>query len=218
MRHSLLSSVSMAPFPSPSFSSSQLSLSKPKRSSSWNSNSAPPCSSSSSSLLDILILILVLFSGGYLVLSYFSYIRHSLFLLLGDSPVVYFIGFLLLFLIYVFFFDICRGKKCENPHCRGLKKAFQFDLKVQTEECLRSYSPEVREIDELPWKGGEGNPDYECLRVELRKVAPPNGRAALLFLAKCGCPVAKLEGWGVKRGRRNKKNPTIDGMINTDGL
>ncbi|KAK9288787.1 hypothetical protein L1049_017251 [Liquidambar formosana] len=81
----------------------------------------------------------------------------------------------------------------------------EFDLQLQTEECLRSgVSKEV--IDRLPWKGGtEGNPDYECLRSELRKMAPPNGRAVLLFRARCGCPVAKLEGWGPKRGRRHKK-------------
>ncbi|CAL5337748.1 unnamed protein product [Camellia sinensis] len=82
----------------------------------------------------------------------------------------------------------------------------EFDLQLQTEECLRSAAMAVREIDELPWKGGsEGNPDYECLRAELRKMAPPNGRAVLLFRAPCGCPIAKLEGWGAKRGRRHKK-------------
>lgn len=78
----------------------------------------------------------------------------------------------------------------------------EFDLQLQTDECVRSDDV----IDKLPWKGGsEGNPDYECLRAELRKMAPPNGRAVLLFRAKCGCPVAKLQGWGPKRGRKHKK-------------
>jgi len=37
-------------------------------------------------------------------------------------------------------------------------------------------------------------------------MAPPNGRAVLLFRNRCGCPVAKLEGWGApKSKRRNKK-------------
>jgi len=52
-----------------------------------------------------------------------------------------------------------------------------------------------------------GNPDYECLRAELRKMAPVNGRAVLIFRSKCGCPIAKLEGWGPKRSRRHKKSP-----------
>lgn len=81
----------------------------------------------------------------------------------------------------------------------------EFDLQLQMEECVKTASLS-REIDGLPWKGGsEENPDYECLRAELRKMAPPNGRAVLLFQAKCGCPVAKLEGWGARRGRRHKK-------------
>ncbi|KAL6970365.1 hypothetical protein U1Q18_030064 [Sarracenia purpurea var. burkii] len=105
-----------------------------------------------------------------------------------------------------------RSRKCENPKCKGLKKAMEFDLQLQTEECVRSAAAAVREIDELPWKGGsEGNPDYECLRAELRKMAPPNGRAVLLFRAKCGCPIAKLEGWGAKRGRRHKKALALHG-------
>ncbi|CAN6680642.1 unnamed protein product [Malus baccata var. baccata] len=43
----------------------------------------------------------------------------------------------------------------------------------------------------------EGNPDYECLRTELRWMAQTNGRAVLLFRARCRCSVAKLEGLGV---------------------
>lgn len=85
----------------------------------------------------------------------------------------------------------------------------EFDLQLQGEELLRSgdENKAVRDVNELPWKGGsEDNPDYECLRAELRKMAPSNGRAVLLFRDKCGCPVAKLEGWGPKRGRRHKKN------------
>ncbi|KAK4771672.1 hypothetical protein SAY87_032204 [Trapa incisa] len=36
-------------------------------------------------------------------------------------------------------------------------------------------------------------------------MAPPNGRAVLLFRAKCGCPIAKLEGWGPKKNSWHKK-------------
>ncbi|CAA7400013.1 unnamed protein product [Spirodela intermedia] len=104
------------------------------------------------------------------------------------------------------------SNRCGNPQCKGLKKALEFDVQLQTEESIKAAgsSPAVgvwREIDNLPWKGGDqGNsPEYECLRLELRKMAPPNGRAVLLFRARCGCPIAKLEAWGQKRGRRNKK-------------
>lgn len=85
-----------------------------------------------------------------------------------------------------------------------MKNAMEFDLKLLSEECL---SKEKEEIDKLPWKGKtEGDEDYECLRLQLRKMAPANGRVVLLFRDKCGCAVAKLEGWGSKRGRRYKKS------------
>ncbi|PWA66550.1 ribosomal protein L34e superfamily protein [Artemisia annua] len=151
---------------------------------------------------------------------------------------------------------IQNKRKCGKKGCKGLKKALEFDLQLQSEEMLRGGGKGVREVEELPWKGGsegnadyecftkksktkhsllippprfseemlrgggkgvreveelpwkggsEGNADYECLRSELRKMAPVNGRAVLLFRLKCGCAVAKLEGWGPKRGRRNKK-------------
>ncbi|XP_047339111.1 uncharacterized protein At5g19025-like [Impatiens glandulifera] len=243
--HHLFSSFSMAPSPFSSSSSASLSLSKPhthhnnsssisthhrrpSNPSNPSSNCSPSlCKHSPSATLDILILILVLFSGTFLVISYFSYIFQTLSLLLPpftivishsgdlfqDSPVLYLIGFISFFIFAFLSFEICcgiRSRKCENPRCKGLKKAMEFDLQLQTEECLRSAAKAVREIDGLPWKGGsETNSDYECLRAELRKMAPQNGRAVLLFRAKCGCPIAKLEGWGAKRGRRHKKSLTV---------
>ncbi|KAL1188560.1 hypothetical protein V5N11_036313 [Cardamine amara subsp. amara] len=124
-------------------------------------------------------------------------------------PTSFFFAFAVFFAASIAFLDLCcgtRSRKCRNPKCKGLKKAMEFDLQLQTEECVKSGS--VKEIDRLPWKGGsESNSDYECLRAELRKMAPPNGRAVLIFRSKCGCPIAKLEGWGPKRARRHKKSP-----------
>ncbi|KAK9933495.1 hypothetical protein M0R45_020692 [Rubus argutus] len=197
--------------------SSSSTSSKPKSSNPNHSNGNPNCTllckHSPSATLDLLILILVLFSGTFLITSYFSYIFNSLSLLLSHSaphlqfvPVPYVIGFFIFFVAALVFVEFCcgaRSRKCERPGCKGLKKAMEFDLQLQTEECVKTAS---KEIDKLPWKGGsETNPDYECLRSELRKMAPPNGRAVLLFRSRCGCPVAKLEGWGPKRGRRHKK-------------
>ncbi|XP_071742042.1 uncharacterized protein At5g19025 [Rutidosis leptorrhynchoides] len=183
---------------------------------------------SPSATLDILILILVLFSGAFLISSYFSYIFHSLSLILPQlslstfidiSSALYLIGFFVFIVISVISFEICcgvRSRKCGKKGCKGLKKAMEFDLQLQTEDVLRSNNSSCcrvnKEIDNLPWKGGsETNPDYECLRTELRKMAPVNGRAVLLFRLKCGCPVAKLEGWGPKRSKRNKKSLSLNG-------
>ncbi|XP_068660008.1 uncharacterized protein At5g19025-like [Aristolochia californica] len=197
----------------PSSSSSSSPSFKPKRPSSYsnpNPNSLLLCKHSPSATIDLLIFVLVLFSSLFLIASSVSYLFHSLCLLLPPSlsisPLPLSISFLTFFAAS--FFILHRGgfrsRKCGNPKCKGLKKAMEFDIQLQTEECLRSSA--ATEIDVLPWKGGaEGNPDYECLRSELRRMAPPNGRAVLLFRSRCGCPVAKLEAWGPKRGRRHKK-------------
>lgn len=172
-----------------------------------SSHSHHICSKHSpSATLDLLILLLVLFSCTFLLTSSLSSLSHSLYLLLSLHP-SYLLGFLIFFTLSLLAFEICcttfRSRKCHNPACKGLKKAMEFDILLQTDDCLRSGSPE---IDQLPWKGGaEGNPDYDCFRSQLKKMAPPNGRAVLLFRASCGCPVAKLEAWGAKRGRRHKK-------------
>lgn len=92
-----------------------------------------------------------------------------------------------------------------------MKNALEFDIKLESEEECGSgiLKGKGKDFDFLPWKGGsECNPDYECLRSELRKMAPLSGRAVLLFRAKCGCPIAKLEAWGAKRSRRHKKTLT----------
>nr|DAD19414.1 TPA_asm: hypothetical protein HUJ06_020877 [Nelumbo nucifera] len=192
------------------------SPSQKSRRSSSNPNSLL-CKHSPSATLDILILILVLFSCAFLVISCLSYIFQSLSQILPplfishsasfrESPLAYFLGFLFFFIVSVVVIEICcgnRSRKCDNPGCKGLKKAREYDLQLQTEDCLKTSS---KDFANLPWKGGsESNPDYEFLRSELRKMAPPNGRAVLLFRAQCGCPVAKLEAWGPKRGRRHKK-------------
>ncbi|XP_058082845.1 uncharacterized protein At5g19025-like [Magnolia sinica] len=213
--------------------------SKPKKPSS-NPNPNPNHSSSSSSsshlllckhhhhspsatTLDLLILLLVLFSSLFLISSLLSHLFHSLSLLLSPPPLLP-LPLLLSFLLFsaisiaaVEFF--CpTSRRCSNPRCKGLKKSLEFDIQLQTEESLRS--PSSREIDLLPWKGGsDSNPDYDCLRSELRRMAPPNGRAVLLFRSRCGCAIAKLEAWGPKRSRRHKKGVgtlAIDGGDRSD--
>ncbi|KAF4378838.1 hypothetical protein G4B88_008308 [Cannabis sativa] len=217
MRHMVFTTTTATTMPASSSatsSSSSSPSSKAPKSSNPNPNSLL-CKHSPSATLDLLILILVLFSGTFLVTSYFSYIFNSLSLLLSTSTfhihlhhqqLPYIIGFVVFFLLAVLFVEFCcgsRSRKCDKPGCQGLKNAMEFDLKLQKEDAIKNGS---KEIDRLPWKGGsEANPDYECLRSELRKMAPPNGRAILLFRTRCGCPVAKLEGWGPKRGRRHKK-------------
>ncbi|KAG4945862.1 hypothetical protein JHK87_041869 [Glycine soja] len=173
-----------------------------------NTSNVCNCKHSPSATLDLLILLLVLFSGAFLLSSYLCYIFNSLSLLLPSVPLSYLLPFLLFFALSLATADFCcgaRSRRCQRQGCKGLKKAMEFDLQIQR---FGSSAPSSAEIDKLPWKGGtEANPDYDCLRSELRKMAPPNGRALLLFRAPCGCPVAKLEASGPKKAKRHKRTP-----------
>jgi hypothetical protein len=96
-----------------------------------------------------------------------------------------------------------RARRCGRPRCRGLRKAVEYDIQLETEECVRG----------LPHAGG-GAParppsdvgdDHRELEAVLRKMAPPNGRTVLIFRAPCGCPKERMEVWGAKKVRRIKK-------------
>ncbi|XP_061999355.1 uncharacterized protein At5g19025-like [Rosa rugosa] len=99
-------------------------------------------------------------------------LRHVILLFL---LIPYLLGFLFFFVAALLFVEFCcgaRSRKCDCHGCKGLKKAMEFDLQLQNEECVKTGS---KEIDKLPWKGGsDTNPNYECLRSELRKMAPPS--------------------------------------------
>ncbi|KAL6610403.1 hypothetical protein ACP70R_040372 [Stipagrostis hirtigluma subsp. patula] len=100
-----------------------------------------------------------------------------------------------------------RARRCGRPRCRGLRKAVEFDIQLETEECVRRLPPP-------PCPGGGGGAasppvqlgdEHRELEAELRKMAPPNGRTVLIFRAPCGCPKGRMEVWGAKKVRRIKK-------------
>ncbi|GJM88483.1 hypothetical protein PR202_ga04553 [Eleusine coracana subsp. coracana] len=174
----------------------------------------------SSATFDILILLLVIFPTSFLLVSSLAHVCRALAPLLHTPPASAALPYLAAAAVLAGTALLsCRRlprRRCRNPRCRGLRKALEFDVQLQTEEAVRSGAGSTiggadaamwREIEALPWKGSQGgnNPDYECLRAELRRMAPPNGRAVLLFRNRCGCPVAKLEGWGAPKSKRRNK-------------
>ncbi|KAI4389053.1 hypothetical protein MLD38_001317 [Melastoma candidum] len=87
-----------------------------------------------------------------------------------------------------------KGRKCLNPECRGLRKSVEFDIQLETEEDSRKAgSSQVKNLFELPMF------QHKELEAELRRIAPPNGRAMLVFRARCGCPIGRFEVPGPKR-------------------
>jgi hypothetical protein len=99
----------------------------------------------------------------------------------------------------------CTSRKCGNPTCKGLRKAAEFDIQLETEECVKNSAPLVKDgvkkgLFELP------RDHHRELESELKKMAPPNGRAVLVFRSRCGCSVGRLEVPGpTKKHRKIKK-------------
>lgn len=165
--------------------------------------------------VDLIIFLLVLASVVFLILPYFKFffcqllpsIHGFIVDLILDEPLPYIIGFVLALvgLILAMLIDI-RLRKCGNPHCKGLRRAVEYDIQLETEKCVKYSAPPsdaYRDNNGLtPLELGQ---DREELEAELKKMAPPNGRTVLIFRAPCGCPAGRLEVWGPKKIRRIKK-------------
>ena len=105
-----------------------------------------------------------------------------------------------------------RARRCGRPRCRGLRKAVEFDIQLETEECVRGTPPLVPgRASALFAAAGQAvrsielGEEHRELEAELRKMAPPNGRSVLIFRAPCGCAKGRMEVWGAKKVRRIKK-------------
>ena len=101
-----------------------------------------------------------------------------------------------------------RARRCGRPRCRGLRKAVEYDIQLETEECVRSLLPLAHGVGSgaaATWPVPGLGDEHRELEAVLRKMAPPNGRTVLIFRAPCGCPKERAEVWGAKKVRRMKK-------------
>uniref|UniRef100_A0A7N0VL22 Ribosomal protein L34e superfamily protein n=1 Tax=Kalanchoe fedtschenkoi TaxID=63787 RepID=A0A7N0VL22_KALFE len=91
----------------------------------------------------------------------------------------------------------CVGAKCGRPGCKGMRKRAAFGVQVQTEEMLKSSShSDGLENGVGSFKEGMGRLGREHVRLmeaRLRKMAPVNGKAVLVYRARCGCSIGRLE-------------------------
>ncbi|MFS7907611.1 hypothetical protein Hanom_Chr01g00073351 [Helianthus anomalus] len=181
-----------------------------------NPLSHPFCDKSSFAALDILMLILVLGALGFLIIPYVNILYHEFLEILPlfieviqeivvDAPIAYVIGVIaavsgVIATIAAWEILEVKSRKCGKPRCKGLRKAVEFDIQLEPEECVRYMA--IAENDVKPLELGQ---DHKELEAELKKMAPVNGRTVLIFRAPCGCPAGRLEVWGSKRVRRIKK-------------
>ncbi|KAK2655330.1 hypothetical protein Ddye_008382 [Dipteronia dyeriana] len=203
--------------------------------SSPSSLKTPSCCdrSTRSAAVDVVILIAVVFACGFLLFPYFKVVSvksiqvsaavfHLVKLELVRNPIIY--GSIAISVscvaVAAWVVLLCTTRKCGNRNCKGLRKAAEFDIQLETEECVKNSSPSVK--DGGGGGGGGGGvgggvggvkrglfelprDHHRELEAELKKMAPPNGRAVLIFRARCGCSVGRLEVPGQKKQRKIKK-------------
>ncbi|CAN7068064.1 unnamed protein product [Brassica rapa subsp. trilocularis] len=195
-------------------------LHKP-RASRKSSSSSICCDGSPSAAIDVLILIAVVTSSGFLIFPYIRFIAVKSVEIFSDvscivkeeilrnpDPVVY--GLIALSVActalsaWMIVILVSSRNKCGKPDCRGLGKAnAEFDIQLETEDCVKGGSGSSvvskKGLFELP------RDHHRELEAELKKMAPINGRAVLVFRAKCGCSVGWLEVPGPKKQQRKIK-------------
>ncbi|XWS40889.1 hypothetical protein CRYUN_Cryun17cG0034800 [Craigia yunnanensis] len=177
----------------------------------------PSCERSRSAAIDVVILIAVIAACGFLLFPTIKCISLKLIEFIGAAfylvneemmraPMIYGsigLGFSCA-AIAACVLLLCTTRKCGNPNCKGLWKAAEFDIQLETEECVKNSSTLVKDgvkrgLFELP------RDHHKELEAELKKMAPVNGRAVLVFRARCGCSVGRLEVPGPKKQRKIKK-------------
>ncbi|KAM0055466.1 hypothetical protein Hdeb2414_s0006g00206471 [Helianthus debilis subsp. tardiflorus] len=168
------------------------------------------CDQSRSALVDLIILIVVIGACGFLIHPYITLllslvqwviVKHDVI----SGPIVY--GLLGLGVLIVstaiLAVTLFESRKCGQPGCRGLRKAVEFDIKIEKEDCVKNSS-----LGKCGLKKGlyELPRDYEKeLEAELKKMAPVNGRVVLVFRGRCGCPVVRVVVPGPKKSNRKIK-------------
>ena len=164
-----------------------------KMSSSSNCSKLPACHRSRSAVVDVLILIAVIFACGFLIFPSIKIISVKGIEVTGiaievlkeevsQAPLVY--GSLGLGIcsatLAAWAILVCTSRKCGNPNCKGLRKAAEFDIQLETEECVKNSTSMAKDgakrgLFELP------RDHHRELEAELKKMAPPNGRVVLVL-------------------------------------
>lgn len=182
----------------------------------------PGCDRSRSAVIDIVIFIAVIGACSVLLFPYVKFVVVEVVKIAGvvvclvkeevsAAPIIYvsigvsiFSAALVAWLVLTW-----TSRKCGNPNCKGLRKAAEFDIQLETEDCVKNSANLVngnsggvgvkKGLFELP------RDHHRELEAELKKMAPPNGRAVLVFRARCGCSVGRLEVPGPRKHRKIKK-------------
>ncbi|KAG6420936.1 hypothetical protein SASPL_117482 [Salvia splendens] len=179
-----------------------------------NPNLPHHCDQSRSALIDVVILIAVICAFGFLLYPYVKILGQKTADLsevvieeVLRAPLVFgCLGLSIVFAVTALVvITVCTDNRCSKAGCRGLRKAAEFDIQLETEDALSrsnlqlSSSSYKKGLFELP------RDHHRELEAELKKMAPPNGRAVLMFRARCGCSLGRMEVPGPRKSRKVRK-------------
>ncbi|XP_075497480.1 uncharacterized protein LOC142546224 isoform X1 [Primulina tabacum] len=179
-----------------------------------NQLNIPACEQSRSAVIDVVILIAVVGACGFLLYPYAQILTRKS-IELGEevvdvvteeivhSPLLFgCLGLSILFSAMALVgIMVCTDRRCGKHGCHGLHNAPEFDIQIETEDCLKK--PDYLEKAALNRGLFELHRDHHReLEAELKKMAPPNGKAVLVFRARCGCPVGRMEVPGPRKYRK----------------
>ncbi|KAK9116711.1 hypothetical protein Sjap_015658 [Stephania japonica] len=162
------------------------------------------CDRSRSAAVDCVFLIAVVCASGFLLYPYISLCFNGIVEVVGAvlsvvkfevrrAPLVcMFVGLsLVLGLVVVWGICNCISPKCRRRNCHGLRNAAEFDIQIETEETMKNSSTSlVRDYGKGIFRLSHEH--HREIELELRKMAPPNGRVVLMFRKKCGCPIGRM--------------------------
>ncbi|PIN04838.1 hypothetical protein CDL12_22627 [Handroanthus impetiginosus] len=177
----------------------------------------PACEQSRYAVIDVIILIVVICACGFLLYPYAKTLAQKTIELGAEvvdatseeivrAPLVFgCLGFSILFAAMALVaIAVYTDNRCEKPGCRGLRKAAEFDIQLETEKSMKKSTWLAKNalkkgLFELP------RDHHRELELELKKMAPPNGKAILVLRASCGCSVGRMEVLGPRKSRKVKK-------------
>ncbi|GAA0153161.1 hypothetical protein LIER_11471 [Lithospermum erythrorhizon] len=177
----------------------------------------PGCDQSPYAIIDVIIMIVVIGATGVLVypnvktlviksVEFFDEYGDLVQEEVSRNPMIYgCLGLSILFAaLALLAILLYANNSCGRPGCLGLRDAAEFDIQIETEDCVKNLDCVTNNgvkkgVFELP------RDHHRELEAELRKMAPYNGRAVLVFHARCGCSIGRLEVPGPKKSRRLKK-------------
>ncbi|EPS71425.1 hypothetical protein M569_03337, partial [Genlisea aurea] len=167
----------------------------------------PACEKSgTAAIIDVILLVAVIGSCGFLLFPYAKILFQQTTWLtmevteivveeIGNAPMIF--GCLALSILFagtaLVVVILYADPRCGKSNCRGLKRAAEFDIQIETEDSMKKQNNVIVKASVKKGLFQLRRGHHKVLEAELKKMAPPNGKAVLIHRAKCGCCIGRME-------------------------